>query len=224
MRPKAYTEGLKLTASALFGTTVRELDGLFDHLVALLAVDSKHPSDFDKMTALATMASLYLLFFRNLHGFFSYDVWSQDHRDQLPSDGVRDLWAVLIPFLGLLVGPYLTIHILATSSSVTQFPIAYTLLFWVCMFGIYLPWDFVLWMNAQPSVHHAKSEDLHSIISNWVACDGIALLGVLVLTVAYIGHRGQLPVYWVVACFLGSAAAILVFDYTRNYRFYFYSP
>jgi hypothetical protein len=221
MRPKAYADALKLTASALFGTTVRELDGLFDHLIALIAKNSKQPSDFEKVAVLATMITLYLLFFRNLHGFFSYDVWSQEHRDKLPADGVRDIWAVLIPFLGLLVGPYLTIHILATSPSVTQFPIAYTLLFWACMFGIYLPWDFVLWMNTQPQAGHVGSDELHSIISNWVACDGMALLGVLAMAVAYMAHGGKLPVEWTFGCFLASGISVLLFDYSRNRRFYF---
>jgi hypothetical protein len=105
MNTRRFDDVLKLVASVLFGTSVREADATIAGLEGL---------GVGTFLAYVTTTCFFLVYFRNIHGLICFDIWAANtaYRDPFERRTRHVLRDFVFGFFGVLVLPYLFLYCL----------------------------------------------------------------------------------------------------------------
>lgn len=169
--------------------------------------------------------SLLVLFFRNIHGLFSYDLWmKQPPEASHPLGRWERLVVVVVAPIAVLLGPFLAIDILCHHySSVSDKPDVFVPLLWLLLLGVYVLWDIALWWRSDPKT--GGDPELHSVASRWMALDSVGWVVLILLVFPLVGWPRGLERWQAAALvtFTLSLTALVttIIDYVWNRRYYF---
>lgn len=236
MNRRRYDEVVSLVASVVLGAAVGDFHNIVDAIWNQFSCGGISSAYWCGFLANFTAGAMFLVFFRNVHGLISYDIWRENSKYDPPFEerNVHLFWFFLFALFAAILFPYLPIYLFKNyAADATKAPDWLLLGALALPFAIYWVWNRI-WRcalrkhpprrTATPEEYLAYDELLR-FTERWCWLDWISISCTIGVGIAFAHARGKFLglSFFGLSCATFCAVTVVTFvwDYLVNRKYYF---
>lgn len=208
-----YDEIIALVASISFGITISKFKIYVNELENLGIHESLQ---------YFTVTLCIAVYFRNIHGLISYDIWSEKMAYISPflKTSRQIAFHFLFALVAVLFLPYLFLNVIISDGSLSLLCFS---IFIFLPLAIYMPWNW-FWYKKLKSKNSAADSELKKFTVRWLFQDAALFLILIIGMLCWVFTKESYSFDFVSVLFCVSSAIVLIYDYTTHMKYYFAVP